>query len=289
VGNFVPRNRAAPLATPSVAPSLENVLLTVEFNRHCNDWYCADSPPDLPLNLYGLSPMHLTHDAVIEMNLLHANQAGADHNRAHFDEWGITCLNVMSSPGAGKTALLERTLEVLTAEMQIAVIEGDMTTELDADRLRQWGVPVIAINTGRSCHLDSRMVSGGIHQLEQQGDPSQLDLVLVENVGNLVCPAEFEVGEHAKVALLSVTEGEDKPLKYPVMFREADCLLITKMDLAPHVDLDLEQMIANVRQINPGVTILTVSAKTGEGLDGWFDWVRSQLRQPLVSPMAIAP
>lgn len=220
--------------------------------------------------------MHQTFDAALGINLLHANQAGADHNREHFDEWGITCLNVMSSPGAGKTVLLERTLEALSSELKIAVIEGDMTTELDADRLRKYGVPVIAINTGRSCHLDSKMVAGGIHRLAHDYNPSDFDLVLVENVGNLVCPAEFEVGEHAKVALLSVTEGEDKPLKYPVMFREADCLLITKMDLAPYLDIDVSQIEANVRQINPNATIIPISAKTGEGLEAWFDWVRSQ-------------
>ena len=218
--------------------------------------------------------MHQTFDAALEMNLLHANQAGADHNRGHFDEWGITCLNVMSSPGAGKTSLLEATLSALQSELAIAVIEGDMTTELDADRLRRCGVPVVAINTGRSCHLDARMVSGGIHQLKTLVDPQTIDLVVVENVGNLVCPAEFEVGEHAKVALLSVTEGEDKPLKYPVMFREADCLLITKTDLAPYLEVDLDQIMANVRQINPEVAIFPVSAKTGEGLADWLDWVR---------------
>ncbi|GAB4368821.1 MAG: hydrogenase nickel incorporation protein HypB [Elainellaceae cyanobacterium] len=222
--------------------------------------------------------MHLIHDVALGINLLHANQEGANHNRAHFDEWGITCLNLMSSPGAGKTALLERTLATLTTELNIAVIEGDMTTELDADRLRQYGVPVIAINTGRSCHLDSKMVAGGIHRLAHDYVPHQFDLVLVENVGNLVCPAEFEVGEHAKVALLSVTEGEDKPLKYPVMFREADCLLITKTDLAPYLEIDLQQIEANVRQINPDVTVIPVSAKTGDGLDLWFDWLRSQVR-----------
>jgi hydrogenase nickel incorporation protein HypB len=220
--------------------------------------------------------MHLTHDAALEMNLLHANQTGADHNRAHFDEWGITCLNLMSSPGAGKTAVLERTLAALAPELRLAVIEGDMTTELDADRLRQCGVPVIAINTGRSCHLDSKMVAGGIYQLAHSYNPQDFDLVFVENVGNLVCPAEFEVGEHAKVALLSVTEGEDKPLKYPIMFREADCLLITKVDLAPYLDVDLEVIEANVRQMNPHVEIIRVSAKTGEGCDQWYDWVRSQ-------------
>lgn len=219
--------------------------------------------------------MHQTFDAALGINLLHANQEGADHNRAHFDAWGITCLNLMSSPGAGKTALLEKTLAALSHTLQIAVIEGDMTTELDADRLRQYGVPVVAINTGRSCHLDSKMVAGGIHRLEQDYDPTSFDLVLVENVGNLVCPAEFEVGEHAKVALLSITEGEDKPLKYPIMFQEADCLLITKLDLAPHLEVDISRIAANVRQMNPHVTIIPVSAKTGEGLETWFAWVRS--------------
>lgn len=231
--------------------------------------------------------MHQTFDAALGINLLHANQEGADRNREHFDEWGITCFNVMSSPGAGKTALLEKTLAVLTNEYKIAVIEGDMTTELDADRLRKYNVPVIAINTGRSCHLDSKMVSGGIHRLANEYNPSEFDLVLVENVGNLVCPAEFEVGEHAKVALLSITEGEDKPLKYPVMFQEANCLLITKMDLAPHLDVDVNQIIANVRQMNPHVTIIPVSAKTGEGLDIWFDWVRSQLTKSAKQQLSV--
>ncbi|MEB3229739.1 MAG: hydrogenase nickel incorporation protein HypB [Leptolyngbyaceae bacterium] len=223
--------------------------------------------------------MHQTFSAALELDLLHANQAGADHNRAHFDRWGITCLNVMSSPGAGKTELLERTLAELQTRLAIAVIEGDMTTELDADRLRQHGVPVFAINTGRACHLDARMVAGGIHQLEEHYTPTDFDLVFVENVGNLVCPAEFEVGEHAKVALLSITEGEDKPLKYPVMFREADCLLITKIDLAPYLDVDIAQIEANVRQLNPHVTIIPLSAKSGDGLKSWFTWVEQVVRQ----------
>jgi hydrogenase nickel incorporation protein HypB len=220
--------------------------------------------------------MHQTFDAALEINLLHANQDGADHNRAHFDAWGITCLNIMSSPGAGKTVLLERTIAALSSELKIAVIEGDMTTELDAERLRQYGVPVIAINTGRSCHLDSKMVAGGIHQFSQDYSPSEFDLVLVENVGNLVCPAEFEVGEHLKVALLSITEGEDKPLKYPIMFQEADCLLITKTDLAPYLEVDIPLIEANVRQMNPHVAIFSISAKTGEGLEDWFAWVKAQ-------------
>jgi hydrogenase nickel incorporation protein HypB len=222
--------------------------------------------------------MHQTFDAAIELNLLHANQTGADRNRADFDRWGITCLNLMSSPGAGKTVLLEKTLAALQDKLSMAVIEGDMTTELDAERLRQYNVPVIPINTGRSCHLDSKMVAGGIHTLHHHCNPETIDLVLVENVGNLVCPAEFEVGEHAKVALLSVTEGEDKPLKYPVMFQEADCLLITKTDLAPYLDIDIERIANNVRQMNPTVTIFSVSAKTEAGLDLWFDWLLSQVK-----------
>ena len=211
------------------------------------------------------------------MNLLQANQDGADRNRAHFDAWGVTCVNLMSSPGAGKTVLLEKTLAALCDRINIAVIEGDMTTQLDADRLRSYGVPVIPITTGRACHLDARMVAGGMQMLEDVRDPHQLDLVVVENVGNLVCPAEFEVGEHAKVAMLSVTEGEDKPLKYPVMFREADCLLISKTDLAPYVDADIAQIEANVRSVNPHAAIVPISAKTGAGLEVWFAWLDRQL------------
>jgi hydrogenase nickel incorporation protein HypB len=227
--------------------------------------------------------MHQTFDAILGINLLHANQQGADHNRAHFDEWGITCFNIMSSPGAGKTALLERTLAALSNELKIAVIEGDMTTNLDAERLEKYNVPVIAINTGRSCHLDSKMVAGGIHRLEHEYNPSDFDLVLVENVGNLVCPAEFEVGEHVKVALLSITEGEDKPLKYPIMFQEADCLLITKIDLVPYLDINISQIEKNVRQINPDVEIIPVSTKVGAGLEVWFNWVRKQTKMQVKS------
>lgn len=222
--------------------------------------------------------MHQTFDAALEMNLLHANQQGAQVNRDHFDRWGITCLNLMSSPGSGKTQLLEKTLRQLQPNFRMAVIEGDMTTQLDANRLRECGVPVIAINTGRACHLDSKMVAGGLHQFEREQQPSDFDLVFVENVGNLVCPAEFEVGEHAKVALLSITEGEDKPLKYPIMFREADCLLITKVDLAPYLDVEIETIVANVRQLNSKVTIIPVSAKSGEGLSAWYTWVQQQVQ-----------
>ncbi len=225
--------------------------------------------------------MHQTFNAALEMNLLHANQQGADENRDRLNQWGITCLNLMSSPGSGKTQLLSRTLQGLQRDFKIAVIEGDMTTQLDAQRLRQQGVPVVAINTGRSCHLDSKMVAGGLHQFSHEQRPEDFDLMFVENVGNLVCPAEFEVGEHAKVALLSITEGEDKPLKYPIMFREADCLLITKMDLSPYLEVNIETIVNNVRQLNSKATIIPVSAKSGEGLEEWFAWIKQtvELRQ----------
>ncbi len=228
--------------------------------------------------------MHQPFD-LVGLNLLHANQSEANHNRAHFDTWGLTCLNVMSGPGAGKTALLEKTLAALSPELTIAVIEGDMTTQLDAERLRQYGVPVIAINTGRACHLDATMVAGGIHQIEAQQDPSDLDLLIVENVGNLVCPAEFEVGEHAKVALLSLTEGEDKPLKYPIMFQQADCLVITKLDLAPYLSVDLTRIEKNVLQLNPAIKIIPVSAQDGTGLDIWFDWIRTKVTHQQLASM----
>jgi hydrogenase nickel incorporation protein HypB len=210
------------------------------------------------------------------LNLLAANQHQAEHNREHFDAWRLLCLNVMSSPGAGKTSLLERSLAALAADLQMAVLEGDMTTQLDAERLEAVGVPVVPITTGRACHLDAAMVSGGLKLLKQRLDPASLDLLWVENVGNLVCPAEFEVGEHRKVALLSVTEGDDKPLKYPVMFREAHCVLITKTDLLPYLPVDIERIEAHIRAVNPRCAVIRVSASSGEGLESWHQWVREQ-------------
>ena len=221
--------------------------------------------------------MHMPLEDTLGLNLLAANQHQAEHNREHFDAWDLLCLNVMSSPGAGKTSLLERSLAALATDLSMAVLEGDMTTQLDADRLEAVGVPVVPITTGRACHLDASMVSGGVKLLRQRLDPAALDLLWVENVGNLVCPAEFEVGEHRKVALLSVTEGDDKPLKYPVMFREADCVLITKTDLLPYLPVEIERIEAHIRQVNPRCTVLRVSATSGEGLDEWHSWIHQQL------------
>ena len=225
--------------------------------------------------------MHMPLEDTLGLNLLAANDHQAEHNREHFDAWRLLCLNVMSSPGAGKTSLLEQTLTALAADLSMAVLEGDMTTQLDADRLEAVGVPVVPITTGRACHLDAAMVSGGLKLLRQRLDPASLDLLWVENVGNLVCPAEFAVGEHRKVALLSVTEGDDKPLKYPVMFREADCVLITKTDLLPYLPVDIERIEAHIRQVNPRCTVLRVSACSGEGLEAWHGWVRQQVQQQL--------
>jgi hydrogenase nickel incorporation protein HypB len=221
--------------------------------------------------------MHMPLEDTLGLNLLAANQRQADHNREHFDAWRLLCLNVMSSPGAGKTSLLERTITALTPELAMAVLEGDMTTQLDAERLEAVGVPVVPITTGRACHLDAAMVNGGLSLLRQRLDPSSLDLLWVENVGNLVCPAEFEVGEHRKVALLSVTEGDDKPLKYPVMFREADCVLITKTDLLPYVNFDIEKARAFIQQVKHDLPVIEVSCTTGEGLSQWYEWLKSKV------------
>lgn len=228
--------------------------------------------------------MHMPLEDTLGLNLLAANQHQAEHNREHFDAWRLLCLNVMSSPGAGKTSLLERSLAALATDLQMAVLEGDMTTQLDAERLEAVGVPVVPITTGRACHLDAAMVSGGLKLLKQRLDPASLDLLWVENVGNLVCPAEFEVGEHRKVALLSVTEGDDKPLKYPVMFREAHCVLITKTDLLPYLPVDIARIEAHIRAVNPRCAVIRVSASSGEGLESWHQWVREQRAAVVTAP-----
>jgi len=231
--------------------------------------------------------MHMPLEDTLGLNLLAANQHRADHNRERFDAWNLLCLNVMSSPGAGKTSLLERSLATLSSRWAMAVLEGDMTTLLDAERLEAVGIPVVPITTGRACHLDAAMVSGGLKLLQQRLDPAGLDLLWVENVGNLVCPAEFAIGEHRKVALLSVTEGDDKPLKYPVMFREADCVLITKVDLLPHLPVDVERIDAHIRQVNPRCAVIRLSASNGEGFDAWHDWLGSQLKAVQTTPALI--
>lgn len=207
----------------------------------------------------------------IEQEILGKNDRYAQHNRSLLAEQGIFCVNLMSGPGAGKTSLLVKTLNDLKAEIKFTVIEGDQETSRDADRIRATGVAAVQLNTGKGCHLDAHMVGHGIESLA----PLPNSTLLIENVGNLVCPAGFDLGEQHRVAILSVTEGDDKPLKYPDMFAFADLLLLNKIDLLPYVEFDVEQCIENVRRINPAIVVMQVSATTGSGMEQWYDWLRT--------------
>jgi len=204
-----------------------------------------------------------------EQAVLARNQHLAEHNRDALRLREVRAVNLMSSPGAGKTTLLERTLTRLAGTIPLAVIEGDQETEADADRIRAAGGRAVQINTGTGCHLDAAMVGRAIDELAPRGG-----LLFIENVGNLVCPALFDLGESARVVIASVTEGEDKPLKYPHMFRAAELVLLNKIDLLPHVDFSVERFSGDVRRINPRARILPLSARSGEGLDAWLDWLR---------------
>ena len=204
--------------------------------------------------------------------ILDANDRQAESNREHFEEHGILAVNLMSSPGAGKTTLLEKTIELLGEELKVGVIEGDLETNRDAERIRAKGAPAYQITTGQACHLDAFMVHEGIHNLPLD----ELDLVFIENVGNLVCPASYDVGAHVNVVLLSTTEGDDKPEKYPVMFRSAELMLITKIDLLPYMDFDVERAVKSARKVNPRLDVIKVSSKTGEGLDEWIEFIKSK-------------
>lgn len=202
--------------------------------------------------------------------ILDANDKQAESNRKHFDQHGIFAINLMSSPGAGKTTLLEKTIELLNNELKIGVIEGDLETNRDAERIKAKGVPAYQITTGQACHLDAFMVHEGIHHLPLE----ELDIVFVENVGNLVCPASYDIGTHLNVVLLSIPEGDDKPAKYPVMFRSADLMLITKTDLLPYFDFDIKKAIEEARALNPKMDVIQISTKTGEGLDKWINYIK---------------
>jgi hydrogenase nickel incorporation protein HypB len=199
----------------------------------------------------------------------------AEQNRRMFAENGIFVLNVMSSPGSGKTTLLEKTLSLIGPEIKSAVVVGDICTTNDADRLAGTGVPVVQINTdefGGDCHLAAHVIEKAVNEL----DLKEIDLLIVENVGNLVCPAEFDIGENARVVVLSVTEGEDKPAKYPLMFRQCDIALLSKIDLLPYLDYDKEKTIEYIHQIHPDMPIFEVSAKTEEGFQEWIDWLKEK-------------
>jgi hydrogenase nickel incorporation protein HypB len=223
---------------------------------------------------HGGADHHVTTTATttidIEQRVLAKNDALAAHNRAELSARDISTVNVMSSPGSGKTSLLVRTIVDLAVHRRLAVIEGDQETLLDAERIRATGCEVVQINTGAGCHLDADMLRRGLDTL----DPPAGSLLFVENVGNLVCPALFDLGETAKVVVISVTEGDDKPLKYPHMFAAADLVVVNKTDLLPYVDFDIDTCAARVRSLNPGLRILPLSVKTGDGLEGWYAWLQ---------------
>jgi len=206
-------------------------------------------------------------------SVLDANDLIARENRKEFDAHRCFVVNLMGTPGSGKTAILERTLEMLNGRVAAGVIEGDIQTSLDAERLARFGGPVVQINTdplfGGECHLDARMVRNALPALKMDG----LDLLFIENVGNLVCPAEFWVGEDRKVMVMSVTEGEEKPLKYPLVFRTAQVVVINKVDIADAAGFDRERALENLRRVAPGATLIEVSARTGQGMDGWYGYL----------------
>ena len=239
----------------------------------CDTCGCNVTPGNRHLVVSGgeLSKTSSGREAVdVLKNLLSANDHEAAHNRAHFDRHGVLAINLMSSPGAGKTALLEATIDALAKKLSIAVIEGDLETENDAARIRARGVPAIQISTGSACHLDAHMVHDALHKL----DLAALDVVFIENVGNLVCPASFDLGQHLNITLLSVPEGDDKPAKYPVMFRAADLVLLTKTDLLPVLDdFDPERAETYLRNLASVAPALRLSARKGDGMDAWLDWL----------------
>lgn len=224
---------------------------------------------------------HNHHDAkIVEVNrsLLEANQRQAESNRSHIEKMGAVAINLISSPGSGKTTLLEKTIEALKDTVRIGVIEGDIETERDADRIRAKGVPAVQLTTGGACHLDAPMVHGGLHVLEHFAKGGGYDLIFIENVGNLVCPATFDLGEHQRVILLSVPEGSDKPVKYPATFRGADLLLITKTDLLPYFDFSMDEAMEESLTLKPGLSILPLAATTGEGFAAWIEYLRQLLK-----------
>lgn len=235
---------------------------------HSHAGHDHDHAPQ-PAALAAVAGLHaVTID--LERAILDKNDRLAERNRAWFEGREILALNLVSSPGAGKTTLLERTIRDLKGETAISVIEGDQQTLNDAERIKAAGAPAVQVNTGTGCHLEADMVRRGLDFLR----PAFGSLLMIENVGNLVCPALFDLGERAKVVVLSVTEGDDKPLKYPHMFRAAELMIISKIDLAPHVDFDLDRCEAMAREVNPEIRSIRLSARTGEGLADWYEWLR---------------
>ena len=235
----------------------------------CETCGCS-SPSD-----HGHSHDH-SHTKTIDVHasLFAANDALARTNREHFEEAGAVALNLISGPGSGKTTLLEHTIEALKSEMNIAVIEGDIETERDADRIRAKGVPVIQLTTGGACHLDAAMTHKGFHRLQKEPGGDSIDLLFIENVGNLVCPATFDLGEHERVVLVSVPEGPDKPAKYPKAFTSSNTFVVTKTDLLPYFDFPVPEAVGDALKLNPNLRIMDLSSTTGMGMDGWLGYLR---------------
>jgi hydrogenase nickel incorporation protein HypB len=225
-----------------------------------------------------------THDGketrVIDVNqsLLRANDEAALSNKKHFDEKGIFAINLISSPGSGKTTLLEKTIEALLEHITIGVLEGDIETELDAERIRAKGAPAVQLTTGGACHLESALIHRGFHALEKEMNGKKPDILFIENVGNLVCPSFFNLGEHVRVVLISVPEGHDKPVKYPKAIKTSQLLMITKSDLLPYFDFDIEKIKKDALALNPSLIILVTSATTGEGMEEWFKFLKNELK-----------
>ncbi|MCP4125476.1 MAG: hydrogenase nickel incorporation protein HypB [Gammaproteobacteria bacterium] len=227
---------------------------------------------------YGKGPAHAHAPGLsqsrmvqIEEGILSKNNEYAAANRSWFSEHGVLALNLVSSPGSGKTTLLTRSINDLKSELRLCVIEGDQQTANDAERIRATGVKALQINTGKGCHLDGHMVGHALETLNPEDD----SILFIENVGNLVCPAAFDLGEAHKVAILSVTEGEDKPIKYPDMFHAADLMLLNKIDLLPYLQFDVERCIEYARRVNPKIKVMQLSATSGEGMDNWYQWLRA--------------
>ncbi|TLS77133.1 hydrogenase nickel incorporation protein HypB [Mariprofundus erugo] len=242
-------------------------------HAHTHEEHASDHRHDYSQGAAGVHVAGFSQSRLIsiEQDILSKNNRYADANRRWLNERGILALNLVSSPGAGKTTLLTKTIEALAGTIPVAVIEGDQQTANDAERIRATGVTAIQINTGKGCHLDGHMVGHAIGDL----NPEPASLLFIENVGNLVCPAAFDLGEAAKVVILSVTEGADKPLKYPDMFHAASLMIIHKTDLLPYVDFDVDACCNHARRINPGIRILQLSATTGEGMEPWLNWLRA--------------
>jgi hydrogenase nickel incorporation protein HypB len=282
------RHTHAPLLTPTQArgSGAGAVQMHAEMAGGGMRYQAVHRPP------HGAAPTHAqhpdslqvpgrdTHTLQLEAQILGKNQLIAERNRSWLAARGILALNLMSSPGAGKTTLLERTLQDLQASMAIAVVEGDQETANDAERIRATGARAVQINTGTGCHLEADMLARALTLL----DPAPRSLLMIENVGNLVCPALFDLGERAKVVIFSVTEGEDKPLKYPHMFGAAEVMLLSKVDLMPHLRFKLDLAIEHARSVNPRLKIFPLSAYSGEGLQAWYDWLRAELAASAATP-----